>query len=135
LVGTDLSPADGSQSINQMLFVSLVPICLSRPSRIDRQIREGDDPISAARKSLSGKVIDFNTLALSELPSCKILHACFAKSARLNNSMSLKPRPPRPFVESCHPKPPNMSFAYRLCIPTKICATNHLYVGTIRGAI
>jgi hypothetical protein len=55
------------------------------------------DPSLASMNSLYGKYTTLSTWALKKLPSSCIRQACLPSRAKLNNSMSRKPRPPKNF--------------------------------------
>ena len=71
------------------------PSCnISLPSTRDRQTWEGAEPRLACRRSVLGKYWAFKTRALKDSGCCSNLQACRASKARLNNSISRKPKPP-----------------------------------------
>lgn len=70
--------------------------------------------------SCEGKYTTLRTRALNDNGSCNILQACPASNAKLNSSMSRKPRPPMCFgFVMCPHKLPNMSFSFLLCCTTR----------------
>ncbi|CAL9241215.1 unnamed protein product, partial [Arabidopsis halleri] len=69
----------------------------SLPWRILFQPKEGLCPRQASKKLQSGKYLLFITLEKVQSGKCKILQACLAKRAWLNNWISRKPSPPSVF--------------------------------------
>lgn len=92
----------GIQLSSQILVVWPLPILLitpcfnrSLPSSIARHTCDGWGPSSAMNMVPLGKYTTFRILALKGLGSCRILHVCLARSARLKISRSQNPIPPK----------------------------------------
>jgi hypothetical protein len=94
-------PYLGSQLSFHGSVSSPVPIrrtspCFSTctPSWIARQTWDAEDLTPTRNRLVSEKLTSFKTFALNESGLCIMRHPCLARRAKLNNSKSLKPKPP-----------------------------------------
>ena len=101
--------------------ILLISACFSTEtaSWIFRQIWDGLLPISAPRRCPWGSYLALKILALSKSGLCRILHPCFAKSARTKSYISWKPKPLAAHLAHIFPWNPCRFVLSFFCHPTK----------------